>query len=40
MTSTTRTLITASERARSFTSAVMRLTFTPAAGCSSKRVMT
>ncbi|MOA10191.1 hypothetical protein D3C78_1300710 [compost metagenome] len=40
ITSTTRTLITASERARSLARLVMRLTLIPAAGWISKRVMT
>ncbi len=40
ITSTTRTLITARERARSFARFVMRLTLMPGAGCTSKRVIT
>ena len=40
MTSTTRTDITASERAKSFARLLIRLTFIPGAGCTSKRVMT
>lgn len=40
ITSTTRTLITASERARSLARLEMRLTLTPAAGWISKRVIT
>ncbi len=40
ITSTTRTLITASERARSLARLEIRLTFTPAAGWISKRVIT
>ncbi len=40
MTSTTRTLIADSERARSFARLLIWLTLTPAAGSSSKRVTT
>ena len=40
MTSTTRTDIMASERAKSFARFVIRLTFMPGAGCTSKRVIT
>ncbi|MCY1401120.1 hypothetical protein D9M71_162300 [compost metagenome] len=40
ITSTTRTLITASERARSLARLVIRLTLMPAAGWISKRVIT
>ena len=40
ITSTTRTLIVDSERARSLWRLVMRLALTPGAACSSKRVMT
>ena len=40
ITSTTRTDITASERARSFARLLIRLTFIPGAGCTSKRVIT
>ena len=40
ITSTIRTLITANERAKSLAKLLIRLTFTPAAGCISNRVTT